>query len=111
MKLVGISLNILYLSSALLTYLLNPGIIYKLGKKRKKKYCKICNYEYPLYNKISHCQICGVCVIGIDHHCGVFGKCIAKKNIFWFYLFIISTFISIFNCVLTMVYILSKLPF
>ena len=64
MKLVGISLNILYLSSALLTYLLNPGIIYKLGKKRKKKYCKICNYEYPLYNKISHCQICGVCVIG-----------------------------------------------
>ena len=108
-KLITLSINLLYLLSALLTYLLNAGTIFK-GKKNKK-YCKDCNFNYPYHKKLSHCSICGICVIGIDHHCGVFGKCIAKRNIFWFYCFIFSTFISIFSCVGTLVYVMSIMPF
>ena len=109
-KLIGLSINLLYLLSALLTYLLNSGTTFK-GKKMKKKYCKDCNFNYPYHRKLSHCTICGICVIGIDHHCGVFGKCIANRNIFWFYCFIFSTFISIFSCIGTLVYIMSIMPF
>jgi hypothetical protein len=110
MKIISISLNLLYLISGLFTYLLNPGTIYRYGKNKKKKYCKECNYEYPFHKKLSHCYSCGICVIGIDHHCGVFGKCIARNNIFWFYSFIVSTFISIFTSIGTLVYIMAKLP-
>ena len=89
LKIISFCLNLLYLLSAILTYLLNPGTLFKL---------------------VSHCYSCGICVIGIDHHCGVFGKCIARKNIFWFYCFIVSTFLSIFACVGTLVHILTELP-
>ena len=111
MKVINISLNILYLISALLTYLLNPGTIYKSsGKNKIKQYCKNCNFEYPYHKKLSHCYTCGICIIGIDHHCGVFGKCIARRNIIWFYFFIILTFTSIFSCVWTLVNIMANLP-
>ena len=110
MRIISILLNVLYFFSALFTYLLNPGTVFKYGKLNKTKYCKDCNYQYPFHHKLSHCYICGVCVIGIDHHCGVFGKCIARNNIFWFYCFIVSTFISIISCVVTLVYIMIELP-
>ena len=110
MRIILILLNLLYLFSALFTYFLNPGTIFKYGKIKKTKFCKECNYEYPFHNKLSHCFSCGVCVIGIDHHCGVFGKCIARKNIIWFYSFIISTFISIVSCIITLIYIMVELP-
>ena len=86
MKIISISLNLLYLISGLFTYLLNPGTIYRYGKNKKKKYCKECNYEYPFHKKLSHCYSGGICVIGIDHHCGVFGKCILGKTFFGFIL-------------------------
>ena len=110
LKIISFCLNLLYLLSAILTYILNPGTVFKLGKNKKTKFCKECQYDYPFHKKLSHCYSCGICVIGIDHHCGVFGKCIARKNIFWFYCFIVSTFISIFACVATLVHILTELP-
>ena len=110
MKLINISLNLLYLISALLTYFLNPGTIYKSDKNKKIQYCKKCNFEYPFHKKLSHCYNCGICIIGIDHHCGVFGKCIARNNIIWFYCFIVLTFASIFSCIWTLVNIMANLP-
>ena len=110
MLIVAMFFNALYILSALFTYLLNPGIVYKSGKNRRLKFCKDCNFDYPFHKKLKHCHICGVCVIGIDHHCGVFGKCVARNNLFWFYCFIGGTFIYIFSCVSTFVYILQKLP-
>ncbi len=110
LKIISFCLNLLYLLSAILTYLLNPGTVFKLGKNKKIKFCKECQFDYPYNKKLSHCYSCGICVIGIDHHCGVFGKCIARKNIFWFYCFIVSTFLSIFACVGTLVHILTELP-
>ena len=109
-KIVSIFLNALYILSALLTYLLNPGTYYKLGKKKRVKYCKECNFNYPFHKKLKHCYECGICVIGIDHHCGVFGKCIARNNLFWFYCFITCNFLYVFSCLGTFVYILQKLP-
>ncbi len=110
MKLILIFLYLLFLCSGLLTYLLNPGVIYKSSKKGSKIYCKECDFNYPFHKNLKHCSSCGVCIVGIDHHCGVFGKCIAKYNIFWFYSFIILSFFSIFSSIGILVYALSQLP-
>ncbi len=96
--------------SALLTYFLNPGTVYKSKEKENKVYCRECDFSYPYHKKIKHCYICKVCIIGIDHHCGVFGKCIARNNIFCFYSFIVLTFFSIFSSMGVLVYTLSQLP-
>ena len=109
-KIISIFLNILYLISALLTYLLNPGTIFKWEYSNERTYCKECKYLYPYHKKLKHCYTCCVCVIQVDHHCGVFGKCIARNNIIWFFTFITSTFISIFSCVGTLVSFMVKMP-
>jgi len=104
-----ISINFLYLMSALLTYFLNPGTVYKSKGKGNKVYCKECDFSYPYNKRISHCHTCKVCIIGIDHHCGVFGKCIARNNIICFFSFITLTFVSIFSSIGILVYTMSQL--
>ena len=48
----------------------------------------MCKFTYPKSDKkYEHCSACEVCVAGPDHHCGVFEKCIGRKNIICFYLF------------------------
>ena len=32
-----------------------------------------------------HCNYCNCCVLGLDHHCDVFGNCIAKNNLYFFW--------------------------
>ena len=97
--------------SSLLTYFLNPGTIYKSSKKGNKVYCRECDFSYPYHKKLKHCYTCNVCIIGIDHHCGVFGKCIARNNIVCFYGFIVLTFVPIFSSMGILVYTLSQIPF
>lgn len=36
-----------------------------------------------------HCIDCQVCVEGYDHHCMMYGKCIAKGNLPYFYVTVV----------------------
>ena len=110
MKIIAILSNLFYLISTILTYFRNPGTVYRFGQRSRKKYCKYCNYDYPFNRDLYHCHKCGICVIGIDHHCGVFGKCIAKNNLIWFYCFTFMTSIIILFFLGTLVYILTEFP-
>lgn len=52
-----------------------------------------CNIYRP--PRASHCDICGVCIQKMDHHCPWLGTCIGKKNYKQFYLFLFSLFVEI----------------
>ena len=85
--------------SGIHVFLKNPGISFKhKGKNTKYYYCDKCKFSYPFIidKNFEHCYSCGVCLQGLDHHCGVFGKCIGRKNLISFYLFpIFSTILCI----------------
>lgn len=67
---------------------LNPGI------PTEKKYfdindlnlnyrqCKLCNciYHKDDCKDVNHCEQCGICVEGSEHHCNLATKCIGKNN-------------------------------
>jgi hypothetical protein len=94
-KFLSIILTLISSISGLIALILNPGIVYNLKKEGKvcknKIFCYQCKFEYPfLGQNISHCGECGVCYIGMDHHCDVFGKCIAKNNMNIFTIFLTS---------------------
>lgn len=48
--------------------------------------CSLCQLERP--RTASHCYDCNVCVDELDHHCPWTGKCIGKKNLQTFHLFL-----------------------
>ena len=48
-------------------------------------YCDKCKIYYNIFDKVSHCSLCKVCIIGFDHHCVWVGKCVGKGNLFAFY--------------------------
>ena len=58
--------------------------------------CRHCRVPYP-GRRLEHCDLCGLCVEDLDHHCVFFGKCIAKKNIIFFYISIYAFLISLFS--------------
>lgn len=98
-----LGLFILNLATGILTYLINPGTTFKENNKEgNNHYCHICKFTYPKSDKkYEHCSSCDVCVPGPDHHCGVFEKCIGKKNIICFYLF------PTFSIILLIVFLVS----
>ena len=92
-------MTLICIISGFITLVLNPGIIYnhksENNNNENKIYCFQCRFQYPhLKEALTHCDNCGICVYGRDHHCDVFGKCVAKNNICIF-----STF-SIGVCIL-----------
>ncbi|OQR94733.1 hypothetical protein THRCLA_22216 [Thraustotheca clavata] len=48
--------------------------------------CAHCRIRRP--PNAVHCYECDVCIDGLDHHCPWTGKCIGKRTIWWFYLFL-----------------------
>ena len=44
--------------------------------------CEKCRVLRTL--EVKHCAVCDTCVREIDHHCVIFGKCVAKKNLLVF---------------------------
>ena len=92
-KSLSIILTLISSIFGLIAFIINPGIIYNLKKEGKvtknKMFCYQCKFEYPFFGQnISHCGECGVCYMGMDHHCDVFGKCIAKNNMSIFTIFL-----------------------
>ena len=83
------------------TALLNPGYPERneesiSGKSRRLyKYCEECKIWVRIDRKIVHCRECGICIEGYDHHCPWTGKCIGRKTVIYFYLFLFAV-VSIF---------------
>lgn len=53
-----------------------------------RPFCPTCNIIRPV--RASHCSQCNNCVERFDHHCGVIGACIGRRNFHLFFLFLIS---------------------
>lgn len=102
--------SLICLISGFLAFAINPGVVYSNKINNKKIYCSNCKFNYPdLGKRIEHCDICGICMIEVDHHCDVFGKCIAKRNLYWFYLFVGTTFVLIGLTGFTLLYLLFRI--
>ena len=90
------------------TQFLNPGIRNLASitdeeyESEGKSYCSLCKGFRT--NNMEHCSECDVCVEGLDHHCGFFGKCIAGVQKYFFYLFLIS----ICGCFFAMIFAMSS---
>ncbi len=41
--------------------------------------CGHCHFDRPMYAR--HCNYCGACIDGLDHHCPWSGKCIGENNL------------------------------
>lgn len=93
-KFSGIIIYLTFFISYTYTFLVNPGIPKSDGNasrpKEKHKYCGICGIWINLEDNIEHCFDCNICYEGYDHHCPWTGKCIAKRNLNSFYLFLVS---------------------
>jgi palmitoyltransferase ZDHHC9/14/18 len=81
----------------------DPGIVFselydnvelEEGGGGSKNLCTLCNVVRP--PGVTHCYDCDVCVEELDHHCPWTGKCIGKKNLRCFHLFLTSLFGLIF---------------
>ena len=97
-----------FLISFLYTSFINQGypknsICRKTGNPSDEYYyCEQCHLYNYIYNSINHCNKCGICIEGQEHHCVWIGKCVGKNNIFCFYLFIFSTIFSLFYIIFSL---------
>ena len=104
-KIIGILVYLFFVSTYTLTCIMDPGIItpdyylenYEVDKMKIQNYriCKKCNAVMDLDKGVEHCVDCDICIIGNDHHCPWSSKCVGKKNIFMFRLFIFSLFFHV----------------
>jgi len=54
---------------------------------QERIYCITCKLYRK--NNSKHCIWCNRCIKYYDHHCSIFGKCIGKRNIVFFWMFIL----------------------
>ena len=114
LKILGVLNFSLYFFSYTYIFLVNPGFpkINEnsfIGMPREKyKYCNECKIWVSNDRNTEHCFDCNVCVEGYDHHCPWTGKCIAKNNILFFYIFVTSILLSFAFFVFAMTYAASK---
>nr|CCC95477.1 unnamed protein product [Trypanosoma congolense IL3000] len=58
------------------------------GERVERRWCATCEIYRPL--RAAHCYFCGLCVDEQDHHCGVIGVCIGRRNIGAFLLVVLT---------------------
>ena len=71
------------------------------------KICKDCKIIIENNQYIEHCKICNVCIMEMSYHCFWIGKCIGKKNKFYFYSFLLNSFILL----LYLIFAFVSIPF
>ena len=114
LKISGVANFLIFFFSYTFIFLANPGMptINEnsfIGKPRDKyKYCNECKIWVSNKKTTEHCFECNICVEGYDHHCPWTGKCIAKNNIYFFYIFISSILFSFVYFVFSLTYAASK---
>lgn len=63
--------------------------------------CDTCRLTRPA--KAHHCNHCGFCINGFDHHCVALNNCVGRRNIRSFYLFLVVSLcysvITVVNCI------------
>ena len=104
-KIISIIIYSFFELCYILTTFKNPGIIpvqyylenYEVDKMKVVNYrvCRNCNIVMDLDKGVEHCSTCNICIIGNDHHCPWTTKCVGKKNISMFRLFIFSLFFHV----------------
>ena len=71
--------------------LINPGIVQSKNRTADSNgFCSICQVYFNPNNNVEHCDMCGICVEKMDHHCIWVGKCVGKNNKFSFYAMLVS---------------------
>jgi len=114
LRVSGVINFLIFFISYTFIFLANPGTptINEnsfIGKPRDKyKYCNECKIWVSNEKTTEHCFECNICVEGYDHHCPWTGKCIAKNNIYFFYIFISSILFSFVYFVFSLTYAASK---
>ena len=120
-KFYGIILSIIHIILYLICFLKNPGIVpeslwienYFKNKNNdnNKNYsiriCKDCKIIIESTECIKHCKVCNICVMEMMFHCFWIGKCIGKKNKYYYYCLIIFTGVLI----LYLVFSFFSIPF
>jgi hypothetical protein len=108
-KIVLIIIYIIYFISYVYTAIINPGypkhnLDSRTGEpKNKYKFCNICKMYVNKEKLTFHCEECHICIEGRDHHCAWCGKCIGKRNLCSFYIWLFSLVGLIFAMMIGMV--------
>ena len=80
----------------ILMFISDPGMVKKLfhfqdeetgSNNLEPMGCSICGIK-ELEENTKHCSLCDICIQGYDHHCIFLGKCIGKKNLILFYMYV-----------------------
>ncbi len=109
-KILGIINYLSFFLSYLYTDLINPGypkhdLESKTGEPRDKfRWCGACKIWVSIEKKTNHCFDCGICIEGYDHHCPWTSKCIGRRNLYSFYIFVTTTFLMIFYFIFAISY-------
>ena len=108
-KIIIIIFYIIYFISYVYTAIINPGypkhnLESRTGEpKNKFRFCNICKMYVNKEKLTFHCEECHICIEGRDHHCAWCGKCIGKRNLTSFYIWLFSLMGLIFAMTFGMV--------